>query len=495
MKDILRLPFCLLLIIGSVYYANGELTAVPENVVSIQGTTVTLSCTAASTPTARVMWTEFVTSQTGLILSDNKGVVPTHPNAARYSITGGPLDYNLEIRNLSAADGGRYLCQDINGVPPAPNRGPAEVVVINGDPMCTELATVTGVLVEDRFYQKECEIGYRGNIQPNMTWTGPGDYGIDNSVTVDEAWSRVTFTAHRDIEGGQFVCITRFILPENLPGDAATNTPSYVYTFVGSTLIINWGPKDMDINPRQSIYEIGDVLTCTADAKPTPTYRWTNMRTLVTEAPGQTFTVTEELRGTEQTMRCNANSLIEGSLYTADVFNNVTVLALTTPTTPGTTTPTTPPPADGPCLDLTGQWTSTNPNALVCIEVDSKGNILALIRNGTDPFFVTGNGKTVYNDYRHVGFTGLWPAGSDFGVGGFSGECHRCHGNEILLTSGLARNKGHSLECGRSAGTRLTNLYAFTRFGPPCRNIAGKVYRPSAEHIKRFGILPENIFT
>jgi len=216
---------------------------------------------------------------------------------------------------------------------------------------------------------------------------------------------------------------------------------------------------------------------------------------LVTEEPGQTFTVTDTLIGTEQTMRCNVMSRLEGNSFNADIFINVTVPAETTPTTPGTTTPSTVPPADGPCYDLTGQWTSTNPNALVCIEVNSKGDILALIRNGTDPFFVTGNGKTVYNDYKHVGFTGLWPAGSNFGVGGFTGECHRCHGNEIILTSGLARNKGHSTECGTSAGTRLTNHYAFTRFGPPCRNLDAKVYMPSAEHIKRFAIRPENIFT
>jgi len=249
----------------------------------------------------------------------------------------------------------------------------------------------------------------------------------------------------------------------------------------------------MEITPLKSFYEVGDVLTCTADARPDPTFRWTNLRTLVTEDPGETFTITEELLGTEQTMRCNANSVIEGNLYTQDILLNVTVPPYTTPTTPGTTTPTTQPPADGPCLDLTGQWTATNPNALLCIEMDSRGNLLALLRNGTDSFFVTGNGKTVINDYKHVGFTAHWPAGSDFGVGAFSGECHRCFGNEILLISGLARNKANSVQCGTSAGTRLTNLYAFTRFGPPCRNPPGKVFKPSEEHIKYMDIRPENI--
>jgi hypothetical protein len=481
------------LVISSVYYAEALLEVVPQNVAVLEGTTVTLPCAAAASPVARVMWVEYVTSPSGLTLSDNKNIVPTHPNFVRYAITGGPLEYNLEIRNLSLADGGRYLCQDINGVPPGVNRGSADLIVLNGDPVCTELPTITGVLVETFFYSKECDVKYGGNISPNMTWTGPGVFNVDNSVTASDAWSRVSFTADRDLEGGQFVCTTRFVLPENIPQDGATNVPSYQYVFRGSILIINWGPQNMFITPQRPFYSPGDVLTCEADAKPQPTFRWTNLRTLVTEPNGATFTVTEELLGTEQQMRCNANSLIEGSLYTADVFLNMTVPGIPTTTTPGITTPSTPPPADSPCLDLTGQWTSTNPNALLCIEVDSKGNLLTLIRNGTDLFFVTGSGKTVYNDYKHVGFGGIWPAGSEFGVGAFTGECHRCFGNEILLMSGLARNKAHSTECGTSAGTRLTQLYAFTRFGPPCRNPPGKVYRPSPEHIKLMDIRPENI--
>jgi len=495
MKDTTRLSLCLALIIGSVYYASADLGVVPENVAVFEGTVVTLPCSVAADPVARVMWTEYGTIETGRALSDNKAIVPTHPNAARYSITGGPLEYNLEIRNVSMADGARYLCQDINALPPVSGRAFAELVVLNGDPVCTDLTTITGVVVEDVFYWKECDIKYKGNLAPNMTWTGPGSYDNFESITDTDVWTRVSFVVDRGIEGGQFVCTTRFLDPIGLPADSATNAPTYQYVFTGSVLIVNWGPKNMEINPRLPEYQVNDVLTCTADAKPDPSYVWTNLRTLISEPEGQTFTVTEDLVGTDQTMRCNANSIIEGTRYTQDVFINVTVPAITTPTTPGTTTPTTQPPADGPCLDLTGQWTATNPNALLCIEMDSRGNLLALLRNGTDSFFVTGTGKTVINDYKHVGFTAHWPAGSAFGVGAFSGECHRCFGNEILLISGLARNKANSLQCGTSAGTRLTNLYAFTRFGPPCRNPPGKVFKPSEEHIKYMDIQPQNIIT
>jgi len=349
--------------------------------------------------------------------------------------------------------------------------------------------------VEFNFYWSECDLRYHGNFVPGMKWTGPGVYSNDNSVTESDVWSRISFVAQREIEGNHFQCTTSFTVPAGLPPDFATNTPTYHHVFTGSLLIVNWGPQSLDLQPVKPIYDVGDVLTCTADARPNPLYQWTNLRTLVTETQGSTFTVGPDLVGTNQTMRCNAQSLIERTLYTLDAFINVPVSDVTTPsTTPTTTTSTTPPP-DAPCLDLTGQWTSTNPSASICLEVDTRGNLLVLIRNGTDPLFIPGTGKTVYNDYKHLGFTALWPAGPGFATAGFVGECHRCNGNEVIFMSGLARSKDDSPSCAVSGGTRLTSLYVFTRYGPPCRTPPGKVFRPSEQHIKAMDIRPENIVT
>jgi len=124
--------------------------------------------------------------------------------------------------------------------------------------------------------------------------------------------------------------------------------------------------------------------------------------------------------------------------------------------------------------------------------MDSKGNILTLIRNGTDQYFVPGNGKVVYGDYKHVGFTGLWPL-QDGAAGAFVGECHRCYGDEVILLSGLYRTKSNSPACGVSAGTSLTRLYIMTRYGPPCRNMDVDVYRPTEDHIKYMQIPEKHI--
>jgi len=190
--------------------------------------------------------------------------------------------------------------------------------------------------------------------------------------------------------------------------------------------------------------------------------------------------------GYDQVMRCQATVQLLGNIRTSDVFLNVSVPGITIPPTPTTTPPTTIPPADSPCTDLTGRWSSINPDAIVCLEVDTKGNMLVLIRNGTDPFFVTGNGKTVYNDYKHLGFTGVWPTGG--AAGGFSGECHRCHGVEVIQISGLHRNKALSPGCGETAGTVLTNYYVMTRSGPPCRGQTLEVYDTKPGQLAKMGI-------
>jgi len=492
----INLIFFIFALSGAAHLVNGALETVPENDAVLAGSTVVLHCSARAGAVARVMWTEFVVNDAGMVVSDNRNILPSHPKAARFSILGTGLDFHLQISNVTVADGGKYLCQDINGSPPDVFRGSAELIVLQSHPECTYIASVTGVVVEERIYTKECEVEYQGFFPPNMTWSGPGTYSTADSVTDSRVWSGVAFSATRDMEGGRFRSHTRFVLPpgRQFLADEATNTPDYEHTFEGTVLVVNWGPSSMDVNPRKDSYVTGDVLTCTADSKPAARMVWTNMRTLVSEDPGATFTVRQELEGTQQTMRCNANLNIEGSLYTNDVFVNVSVPAITTPTTPSTAPTTTPPPADGPCDDLTGRWSSTNPTVQLCIEMDHKGNLLTLLRNGTDLYLVPGNGKTVYGDYRHVGFSAIWPPGQG-GVAGFSGECHKCYGDEVLLMSGLARDKVLSPGCGQSDGTRLTRLYVLTRFGPPCRDLDMDVYRPSEAHIKAMRIPAKHIIT
>jgi len=72
------------------------------------------------------------------------------------------------------------------------------------------------------------------------------------------------------------------------------------------------------------VYEVGDVLTCQADAFPTPSYVWQNLRT--TEVfNNQQLIIPANWLGTNQTMRCEARNIIEGAQYTNNYFLNVDV--------------------------------------------------------------------------------------------------------------------------------------------------------------------------
>jgi len=450
--------------------ATADLDIVPENhaVVGGIGSTVVLTCRSTTpTPTARILWTEFASTSLGSVVSDNRGVVPSHPNAARYSVIGSieGNEFHLQISNVVAADGGTYMCQDVNSAPPATFRGFADLVVLESEPSCTDYATGDGIVIDGVQYAAECNVNYRGNIAPRFQWFGPNGFFVQNGTNPPNAvWSYMWFTANRELDAQVFFHQTNFTEVMSQPG-YASNAPNYTHFHYGPALDICWPPNQMSIDLIKMFYEVGDVITCSADSKPAAAHQWYNMRTLLPAAPGPSFTVTADLLGTEQMMRCNAAVNIGGSLYTNDLFINVNVPQLTTTPIPTTTGPTTPPPADGPCYNLNGRWQSTMPSATICITMDNKGNLFIIIRNGTDFVFVPGTGKTVYDDYRHVGFTAQWP---NTGVGGFAGECHNCFGTEVLLMSGLSRNKFSHDVCGESGGTQLTNIYVFTRIGPQC---------------------------
>jgi len=92
------------------------------------------------------------------------------------------------------------------------------------------------------------------------------------------------------------------------------------------------------------------------------------------------------------------------------------------------------------CNIITGHWESTFPlNARLCIEVDESpevggfGNLHAVLRNGTDVFWIDLVGAFDTQDRSHASWTGIWPQNRY--VAGFIGECHRCHGEEPRLLS------------------------------------------------------------
>lgn len=79
------------------------------------------------------------------------------------------------------------------------------------------------------------------------------------------------------------------------------------------------GPEDVAYSPVKSAYEVGEVLTCTADAVPLPTYKWTDMINNV-DYNQQTLTLTTAMIG-NAVLRC----LVVNIVSSANIFVNTTV--------------------------------------------------------------------------------------------------------------------------------------------------------------------------
>jgi len=214
--------------------------------------------------------------------------------------------------------------------------------------------------------------------------------------------------------------------------------------------------------PVKEFYVVGDVIACYADGHPPPFYRWQNMRTL-NFTTSQNYTVNADDLGHNTTMRCQAQNLIQGFIYSDNIFVQMWAPLPTTPTTVPTTPPTTTPPFDAPCDNLTGWWISESPYAELNIIVASgvSGIVTGFLRNHTDQQWVEVIGRTRTTDYAYVGLSAIWPF--DIGVTGMSGECHKCSGVEQIQTSGMWRSRTDSLACGHGGNPQPGIAYRFHR--------------------------------
>jgi hypothetical protein len=292
-----------------------------------------------------------------------------------------------------------------------------------------------------------------------MSWTGPEPYESVYIPGEEEITSGVLFTVDRRMDTGAFRCRTNFIELTGLPPNVASNAPDYEHVFQYGQMFVYWPPKNLYVLPVKPEYDVGDVLSCDADAYPTPFFAWLNMHTNeVFNTP--TFTVGENMIGFNTTVRCQAQNIIQGFLYSENYFHSVIVPMQTIPTTTPTTLPTTTPPLMANCQDLSGWWVSTYPYAEILVEVseDNSGKVIGWMKNNTAQQWIEVVGRTRLSDNAYLGVTTIYPY--EAGVAGMSGECHRCSGEEVIIASGIRRSFYESPSCG--AGGLPTDIVEYT---------------------------------
>jgi hypothetical protein len=436
----------------------------PDNFAVDQGDTVVLECAGTPGSGYRVQWTEYAYSSQGTLISEN-GLILDHPQKDRYQILQPTSDtFNLQISNIQNADGGTYVCQDVNGFAPQFFRRAAQLIVISSKPNCTTTVPTNGQVIEGDYHTIECIVYYKGNINPVMTISGPNPFRTQSINTTTSVWAGADWYVNRSMETSAFTAKTNFtnnFFP--VPVDSSTEIPDWEYTYQGNQMFVSWRPTNMYVTPVKPYYDVGDVISCYADAFPAASYAWQNMRTLEFSFV-QGFYVTPDLEGTDQTMRCQATNIIFGNSFANNFFYNVSVPLKTTtppPTLPPTTT--TAPPVSN-CFSLTGVWTTTNPYpAKVCFNVDlvNNGVVRGMMKNGSDTFLTEVYGKVKTDSNNQIGFSGIWPASAGLGASSFVGECYRCYGTEILLIKGVSRALGDS--CTLDATINYSPEYTFNR--------------------------------
>lgn len=103
----------------------------PDNVAVYAGGSVTFQCITDGVAGANIRWWEYVSSASGVLISDGSTLLPSHPNYARYElILSDSRTFNLKINNVSLTDAGYYQCQDSNAAPPSTVNFGAQLVVI-----------------------------------------------------------------------------------------------------------------------------------------------------------------------------------------------------------------------------------------------------------------------------------------------------------------------------------------------------------------------------
>jgi hypothetical protein len=437
----------------------------PENTVAIEGSTVTLRC-AVQFPSIghSIQWVEYATTDAGSPISDNE-FIGNHPNADRYTIvqTDNQFEYSLRIRDVGMEDGGAYRCHDAQSFDINEKQThTCGLVVIAARPNCTTTIGESNVVLRDSYQTNDCLLGYRGPIEPVMSWSGPGPFEQRQVTTVDTIWTGMQYYVNLDMDTRNHQCTTYFEYnfgPQ--PPNQATNVPTHTQVHASRQHYVYWGPRNHTQTPVQTTYQVGDILTCSADAWPPSSYLWQNLRTgVITQ--GATHEITSNYLGFNQSVRCEAANVIEGTNYVSNVFLAVDVPLPTTTPVPTTPTTTTQPPAVAPCRDLSGNWFSTDPtSATICVALDTAGlgHLTGLLKNASETFWIDLHGRAQADKFDQVGFNGIWPL--EIGVSSFVGECHRCFGVEYMLVNVVSRSKGSP--CGASGDIRYTTQYRFNR--------------------------------
>jgi hypothetical protein len=76
--------------------------------------------------------------------------------------------------------------------------------------------------------------------------------------------------------------------------------------------------ENIKVRPQQYTHYVGDVINCSADGYPVPTYVWTELSNKITSVNGSSLTINESMIGSSYTFQCMASNFINDNNYTKE---------------------------------------------------------------------------------------------------------------------------------------------------------------------------------
>ena len=75
--------------------------------------------------------------------------------------------------------------------------------------------------------------------------------------------------------------------------------------------IVTDAPRNLQITPRQSTYQPGDTIQCSAEGNPEPSYEWTDLVS-GTIVQGASIVISEDMVNKSHSFQCTATNLYNG---------------------------------------------------------------------------------------------------------------------------------------------------------------------------------------
>lgn len=292
--------------------ADGAITQAPQNAIGLRDDAVTLQCQASPGVDS---W-----------IRDNEGIVDDMCQAldSDYSTAPGSssASCSLVVQGTSSTIlSGPFTCFD------GTENAEAAIIVIDPAQSCEPTSTapflrnqpVTFACIMTYYWRSALGTRPRATLSASIEWQSTaGTQTTYSPVTNNDDSVKLQVDVSPDTSGTEipsYTCTATFAFVDNVNDanlELAVNSVSW--TCLSEHITLAYCPTMATITPSSGDFNAGDVLTCSADGSPEPSYSWTDSggaevsTTNTMTLSGGAFELTCTATGSASTTSCSVSS-------------------------------------------------------------------------------------------------------------------------------------------------------------------------------------------